>query len=429
MSPHPNPLLKERALRQYIMKKLFFSFCLLLTANCQLVFAGGFQVNLQGQKQMGMGHTGTGLLLDGASLLFNPGATSFLDSIRLVQIGASFIIPRSVYLEPEGVYTTEMVHHVGTPFSVYAVGKIKKTSKLSLGLAVYTPFGSHEEWPSDWKGQFLLREINLKAIFFQPTMSYKINDKLGIGAGFVFAEGDFSIIQGVPVQDTLGNYGTASLHGTANGYGYNAGIYFKPNEKFSVGLDYRSSVKIKMENGTADFTVPSSLAEYFPSTSFSATLTLPSTTTLGFGYVMNEKIKLALDVNYIGWGVYDTLSFDFADNTDKLHDIHSPRMYKNTFIVRAGAQYLFKENIFIRCGAYFDKTPVQDGYLTPETPDANRIGLTAGASWKINNKFNLDISLLYIEGMKRTDTNIETQFSGTYKARAVAPGFAIEYLF
>ncbi|MBI4929686.1 MAG: outer membrane protein transport protein [Bacteroidetes bacterium] len=412
------------------MKKLFFSFCLLLTANCQLVFAGGFQVNLQGQKQMGMGHTGTGLLLDGASLLFNPGATSFLDSIRLVQIGASFIIPRTVYLEPApGIYSTEMVHHVGTPFSVYAVGKIKKADKLNFGLAIYTPFGSREEWPSDWKGQFLLREIDLKAIFFQPTLSYKINDKLGVGAGFVFAKGDFSLSQGVPIQDTMGKYGSASLQGSANGYGYNAGIYFKPNEKFSVGLDYRSSVKLKMENGTADFNVASALADSFPSTTFVATLTLPSTTTFGFGYVLNEKIKLALDINYIGWGVYDTLSFDFADNTELLKDVHSARMYKNTFIVRAGAQYHLKENIFLRGGAYFDKTPVQDGYLTPETPDANRIGLTAGASWRINKKLNLDFSLLYIEGMKRTDTNIEKDFSGTYKARAVAPGFAIEYLF
>ena len=200
------------------MKK--FTFCLLFTFYFLLLRAGGFQVNLQGQKQMGMGHTGTGLLLDGASLLFNPGAVSFLDSVRLVQVGASFIIPRAEYLEAyPGVYTAEMVHHVGTPFSVYMVGKNKMDRQIQLGLAIYTPFGSHEEWPSDWKGQFLLREIDLKAIFFQPTLSYKINDKLGIGAGLAYVEGSFSLSQGIPVQDTLGNYGTASLNGAANSFG------------------------------------------------------------------------------------------------------------------------------------------------------------------------------------------------------------------
>jgi len=239
------------------MRKLFFSFCLLLTANCQLVVAGGFQVNLQGQKQTGMGHTGTGLLLDGASLLFNPGATSFLDSIRLVQIGGSFIIPRTQYLEPApGVYTSEMVHHVGTPFTIYAVYKIKKQHKLNFGFGVYTPFGSRAEWPSDWNGQFLIREMELKTIFIQPTVSYKVTDKIGVGAGFIYATGSFGLKKGVPVQDTLGNYGEATLEGEAKGIGYNAGIYFKLNEKWSFGVDYRSSVEVSVDGGNASFVVP-----------------------------------------------------------------------------------------------------------------------------------------------------------------------------
>ncbi|MBI3503168.1 MAG: outer membrane protein transport protein [Bacteroidetes bacterium] len=411
------------------MKKRYTLF-LIFNFSFLISHAGGFQVNLQGQKQMGMGHTGTGLLLDGASLFFNPGSTAFLDSVRLVQIGASFIIPRTEYLEAyPGIYTAEMVHHTGTPFSIYAAGKIKNSSKLTLGLAVYTPFGSHEEWPKDWKGQFLLREIDLKAIFIQPTASYKINDKLGIGFGVAYVEGDFSLQQGIPVQDSTGTYGTATLHGSANSWGFNGGIYFKPTAKFSVGLDYRSSVKIKMKNGDANFTVASALADSFPPTTFNTTLTLPSTTTIGFGYIVNEKLKTALDINYIAWHVYDTLAFDFTNNTTLLKDVHSPRMYKNTFIIRGGVQYKMNGNIFLRGGIYFDKTPVQSGYLTPETPDANRLGVTAGLSWKANAHFNFDVSFLYIEGMKRTDTNIETQFSGTYKARAVAPGFAIEYLF
>ena len=393
-------------------------------------FAGGFQVNLQGQKQTGMGHTGTGLLFDGASLLFNPGATSFLDSIRLVQIGASFVIPRTVYLEPApGVYTSEMVHHVGTPFTMYFVYKIKPQHKMNFGLAVYTPFGSRVEWPSDWKGQFLIREMELKTIFIQPTISYKVNDKIGIGAGFIYATGGFGLKKAVPVQDTMGNYGDATLEGKASGMGFNTGIYFKPNNKWSFGIDYRSSVKVSVDGGTASFNVPASLEEYFPTTTFSASITMPHVLSVGLGFCPNEKLKIALDVNHVGWHVYDTLAFDFADTTSKLQNIRAPRMYKDAFIIRGGAQYHLKENLFVRCGAYYDISPVQNGYLTPETPDANRIGLSMGASWKVAKKINLDFSLLYIEGMKRSDKSIETEWEGTYKTKAVVPGFAIEFLF
>lgn len=412
------------------MKKIFFSFCLLLTVNCQLVFAGGFQVNLQGQKQTGMGHAGTGLLLDGASILFNPGAVSFLDSLRLVQIGGSFIIPRTQYLESApGIYTADMVHHTGTPFTAYAVYRFRRAQKFNFGLGIYTPFGSRAEWPADWKGQFLIREIDLKVFFVQPTFSYKLNEQIAVGAGFVYATGTFGLKKAVPAEDTLGNDGEAALDGKAAGFGFNCGIYFKANEKWSFGLDYRSSVKVEVENGNASFNVPASLAEYFPATTFSSTIRLPYVLSAGAGFSPKEKLKFAFDVNRIGWSSYDTLAFLFKDTTSKLQDIHSPRRYEDVFIFRLGVQYQLKENLFVRAGCYYDMTPVPDGYLTPETPDADRLGLSAGASWKIAKHINLDFSVLYIEGMKRTDTNLETQFSGTYKTRAVVPGAAVEILF
>ena len=409
------------------MKKICASFLMFVSAYC---FAGGFQVNLQGQKQTGMGHTGTGLLTDAASILFNPGAVSFLDSVRSVSFGSSFIIPRTEYLESSpGIYTAQIEPHIGTPFTIYAAFKTKKWSNIYFGLGIYTPFGSRVQWPDDWKGQFLMREIDLKTIFIQPTVSWKINKKWGIGGGPILATGSFSLRRAVPVQDTAGNYGEGILEGKANGFGFNAGIYFRPNEKLSFGIDYRSQVKVSVKNGNASFTVPSSLEQYFPNTNFNSAIKLPQTITIGSGYHVNKKLTLALDVNYVGWKCYDTLRIDFKDTTSKLQNIRSARMYKNVFIYRVGAQYVLSKMVDARLGAYFDSSPVSAGYLTPETPDANKVGITAGTTIHISDKVNLDLSLLYIEAMKRSDTNIETHFSGTYKTRAVAPGFALEIIF
>jgi len=412
-----------------LMKKLSLLF-IAITLAITTVTAGGFQVNLQGQKQTGMGHTGTGLLLDNASILFNPGAVSFLDSLRGIYVGASFIIPRITYLEPgPGIYTSHIEKHTGTPVTLYAVFKFKKTAKWNMGLGIYTPFGSKVQWPDDWKGQFLIREIDLKTFFIQPTASYKINDKIGIGVGFIYATGSFSLRKGVPIQDSTGKYGEGILKGKASGYGYNAGIYFKVNDKLSLGLDYRSQVNVKVSGGSADFTVPSSLSEYFPSTSFSTQLRLPQTISFGAGYKVNNRLTLALDINYVGWKSYDSLVIDFADNTDKLADIHSPRMYENAFIYRLGAQYKLNDKWDVRAGCYYDATPVKAGYTTPETPDADKIGITAGATFNLTKNIHLDASLLYINGMERTDINKETGFGGTYKSKAVVPGVSFSWMF
>ena len=408
------------------MLRRVFILLLLLPA---VLRAGGFQVNLQGQKQAGMGHTGTGLLLDQACIFFNPGALVHLDTVYGVYAGSSFIIPRTQYLEPApGVYNEETEHHIGTPFALYAAYKVRSKDNMYLGLGIYTPFGSKVQWPDDWKGKFLIREIDLKTIFIQPTFSYKVNDKLGIGAGPIFATGGFLLRKALPVQDSTGQYGEGTLEGKAMGFGFNAGIYYKLNEKISLGFDYRSQVKVTVRNGDASFTVPPSLAQYFPATHFTSAIKLPQTISTGLGFAVNKKLKIAIDLNYVGWHCYDSLKIDFADTTSKLQNIHSARMYKNVFIYRVGAQYKINDLIIARLGAYYDTSPVSAGYLTPETPDQNKIGITSGVTFTISNRANVDVSFLYIEGLKRSDTNLETQFSGTWKTRAVVPGFSLELL-
>jgi long-chain fatty acid transport protein len=72
---------------------------------------------------------------------------------------------------------------------------------------------------------------------------------------------------------------------------------------------------------------------------------------------------------------------------------------------------------------------VPDGYVTPETPDADRIGITLGTTIQVSSHVNIDASLLYNEAKQRTDTNLETQFGGTYKTKTVVPGIGFEYKF
>ena len=342
----------------------------------------------------------------------------------------NLIFHQTEYLEAyPGNYTARTQNTIGTPLNFYAHYKFKKYVKLSAGIGVYTPFGSRVKYDEDWKGQFLLREIDLKTFFIQPTLSYRLNDKMGVGAGFVFATGNLKLRKAVPVQDATGKYGEGELSGRAKGSGFNAGFYFQANEKFSLGIDYRSAVKVKVKDGSATFTVPSSLQKYFPSTSFTTQIILPSVTTFGIAYHPYKKVTLAFDCNYVGWKTYDTLSFDFKQNTEKLTDIHSPRQYENAFIFRLGVEYKWKEKLSLRAGSYYDQTPVKSSYLTPETPDADKLSFTCGAGLEIMSNLHCDFALLYTDAKQRTDTNIETAFTGTWKSKAIVAGINITYKF
>lgn len=388
-------------------------------------FSQGFQVNFQGQAQQGMGGAGAALPQDAASLFFNPGASSFKNGNE-ISIGMTPTFSRGTFLEHNTNIKAHTTSPVGTPFTAYGLFEVKEDSKLKLGMAVYTPFGSTVEWEDGWVGRFALTRLKLLSIFFQPTISYRITKKIGIGAGFVYSYGKVNLQKDLPLQDAEGNYGRAELDGSGNGFGFNVGLYVEPTKHLNFAVTYRSQVNMKLSKGTADFTVPGSLNDKFPDGEFSSSIPLPSVFTFGLGIKATEKLSIALDANYINWKAYDTLAFDYENNTSSLLDTKSARNYEGTIAVKLGAQYKFTPKISARLGLAYAISPVQNGYVTPETPDNNRLNYTCGIGYSVIEKLNIDASFLFTQ-VKREDTNIETGLSGQFKTFVFAPGLAITY--
>jgi long-chain fatty acid transport protein len=407
------------------MKKIIFT----LAALCPLLALGqGYQVNLQGQKQVAMGHAGTALKLDAASVFFNPGAVSLLER-NAVSAGVSPIFANVAFRSGTTGQTFRTDNPVSTPFTLYGVWGPGE-SRFKAGLGVYTPFGSGVKWGDTWEGRFALQEISLRTVFIQPTVSFRLGDNLGIGAGFVYALGGVNLQRAIPLAGATTNQGEAELDGDASGIGFNAGIFFQPADVLSVGLSFRSRVNMQVKGGDATFTVPPSLQTGFPTgNTFDAELPLPQVVSLGVGLFPGEKLTLSAQVDYTGWSAYDSLIFDYAQNTPVLADTRSARRFENAFIFRLGGQLAPTDALALRAGAYYALTPVRAGYLTPESPDADRIGLSVGLGYQFGENFVVDASLLYLQTARRTDTNLETRLGGTYQTKALIPGLSLTYLF
>ena len=390
-----------------------------------LSFAGGFQVNLQGTKQTGMGHLGTSFHLGASSAFFNPAMMGLDPNKFSIEAGANFI-SSSVQFQNGRTGVSEFTDNpLGTPFYLYATYKINE--KLSAGLAVYTPFGTTVVWGDDWSGKYLIQDIALSAIFIQPTLSYNISDKLRVGAGFAIVQGQVEINKALPLP--IGNSSTANLQGSATSFGFNAGIHYDVNDEFSIGLTHRSKVDVELDGGDADYTVDPVLASSFPDGKFSSNLPLPGTTTLGIAYNVSEKFLLSLEGSFVQWSDYQSLDFDFSPNTSSLEDSENPRKYEDAMIFRVGAQYSYSEMFDFRAGFYYDQSPIQDEYFNPETPNSDNIGLTLGLSGHIGEHFGFDASFLYIIGTERESEYQPANFGGTYASRSSIVGLGVNYNF
>jgi long-chain fatty acid transport protein len=406
---------------------------LLLTAGLmacsQLSYAGGFKTSAQGQKAMGMAHIGIGFAHDASTVYFNPGAMSFTQNQCVV--GVHFLAPRTSYLDSATNALTSADAQTFTPFQLYATKSLGKRKKLTAGLGAYTPYGSGVSYPTGWTGRYVLTNISLQSFYLQPTVAYKINKNLSIGAGFVYALGNVTLEKDVPVATTAGDEGHAKLEGSGNGMGYNAGAYYQ-DSSWSFGAVYHSRVDMKVKGGTATFTnIPLLASASFPNTTFDSKLPLASDMGLGAAYRFGKakSTVVAVDFNYTFWNSYDSLGFDYATNTTAVTDAKSPRLFENAATIRVGAQHQFNKNIAARAGYFYDETPVQNGYVTPESPDNNRHGLTLGASIAVDKQLTIDASLMYQNLAPRGQRNIETNLGGTFATRVLAPGIGVSYRF
>ena len=436
-----------------------------LLVSASAASASGFQVNLGGQKNIGMGGVGVGLSLDQAAMFYNPGALAMVRE-NGVQVGVNAALARSSFRSGDGGDQRQLDNKLVTPFNFYA-GFGPKDAKYKFGVAVYTPYGSTLKYADGWEGRYALTEITLESVYVQPTASYAITPTLSVGAGLmILAYGSVNLQKDLPLPTGTGH---VVLDGkTKTQFGYNAGIFFKPSDKLGVGVSYRSKIDATVSNGSVTYSgLPTgasapSINRSFTATNFTATLPLPAVANVGIGITPTEKLTIGLDASLTFWSAYRTLDFGFSgnngnaaatavagENTDgrvgntTVNGVTtfntsstSKRYYQDALTFRIGGQYKVTDKFTARLGAAYDFSAVKDGYVGPETPDADRLQLSTGLSYQATEHFSVDASFLFEDFIKRSqsqsqllDNNTADRVAGTYKTDIYSPGIGLNYKF
>lgn len=401
-----------------------FVFMAILLAST--AFAGGFQLNEHGAKGMAQAGAFAARATDGSAIFFNPAGLGFQNRAS-VYAGTTLILPSTAFYGPLQNNTNqknELKKALFHPINVYGV--IPILDGLTAGIGVNNPYGLGTEWDENWVGRFITVKVDLKTFFFTPTVSYRVFDNLSIGAGFNYVTGEVTLSRKVPVASVATPVEPmVDLDLSGTGMGWNAGLMYKPTEALSIGLSYRSSVKIDAE-GSAAFT-PNYAALNLPQGDAAASLELPATGFAGIAYQVTDELVLEADYQYIGWSSYDKLKIDFKKNNSSSE---SPKNYQDTYILRFGGEYDLGD-LKIRGGYYYDNSPVKTEYLEPLLPDASRHGLNAGLGYQLSEHWNVDLSYLYIafNDRKAENTIPEISFDGTYQTHVHLFGVNFGYTF
>lgn len=439
--------------KQYVVSALSAA-CLCLATG---VNAEGYQVNTLSARQMGMGHTGTGMKLGAESQFFNPAGMAFMTDN--VDLSASFnAIFATASAKVDGsTYKTD--NKASTPLSVFAGFSI--LDNLKAGISLYTPYGSGINWTDNWPGATLNQSVKLQAFTVQPTVSWKIIPGLSVGAGLTITWGSVDLhkglISGKELDAMLAMLGSdyrfgmitpasVALNGKSSiACGVNLGVMYDISSHVTAGVNFRSKSMLKVKAGKTEVSyatsdpvilgILSSRLDGISKTEFSAEMPCPAV--LGFGASWhNDRVTADVDAQLTFWSAYKTLDISFEGAPQ--FDQHLEKNYHNSWLFRGGVEWKTTPKLDLRAGLIVDLSPCDREFYNPETPGMTKIEPTLGLTFRPIDCLGINVGAMYVAGLGEdnasyTSTNVltgqPTTFTADYKVHSFVASVGVSLNF
>lgn len=409
------------------------------------VRASGFALNEMSAAGVANAHAGGAAAAeDLGTIYFNPAGLTRLPGRQFMIVGSA--IQTSTKFDNRG-----SVSAVATPLAGGDGGNAGAWSlvpalyyamdidpRLRFGVGVQSPFGLETEYDANWVGRYQALKSELVSLNINPSLAYRLNDKVSLGAGvsaqYVDVELTRAIDFGSACVGTLGptacaasgfrpqaRDGRAKVDGTDWGFGFNLGVLYAFNAKSRLGIAYRSKISHEI-SGDASYTKPAGLpaplaaSRSFTNTGARASVDLPESINLS-GYVeLDPKWSVMADINWMRWSRFKELRVRFDNGAP---DNVTPENWRNTTRVAVAVNYRYNDMWKLRGGIAYDPTPVRDEYRTPRIPDEDRTWLAFGAQFKPSKHATWDFGYAHLfvkdASINKADPPLGGRLRGDYK--------------
>ena len=347
--------------------------------------AGGFAI--REQSAYGQGASFAGIAAGGAlsSMFWNP-ATITQFKGKQYETSVSTILPHASHSFSSA--TLGAFDNAPSNSGDYAVVPASYSSyqlndRLWIGMSTNAPFGLGVNFPQLWAGAAYGQSAKVETYNFSPTVAYKINDWISVGAGLQveYMKVSYGAFLGLNGLSPL----TGSVSGAGWSYGFTAGVTLTPLPKTQIGIGYRSALDQKI-NGTLELP---------PGTSFSApistpgsvnlTLNMPDMVTVGLRQGIGDRFTLLAGFEWSNWsriGTSSLLQPNGAPALIGLNAVQFPFNYSDGYLYSLGGEYIVDPSLTLRAGIAYEKSPITDSVRTPRLPDDDRMWYSVGLSYR-----------------------------------------------
>ena len=390
-----------------------------------LAQAAGFYLKEQSIVSQGAAFAGAAARQDAASsIYFNPAGIAEMGS--QIEGGVHLLIPDQTVTGTNdplagtaaaGLLTTAAQE----PLSNSTIPNFYYTKPLGDGVAgfgISAPFGSKNEYSSDFTGAFDSYYVKLKTVDISFAYAKTISETARLGGALVYQTADIEQRKRVSVAGS-----TATLKGDSSALGLTVGMQFDLESGGVLGISYKKGLEQEIEGTntvSADF---ASGGVTFAAGSYNAngTLKLPSMMSVSLIHPVSDQTDVMFDVTRYGWSAYDNLTVNTAWGTQGGIPVGtvasvSNQNYVDTTSFSVGAEHRYGNGWTARAGLHLDPTPTNDTDRSFTTPDGDRTWIALGASKETDSGFTWDFAYTHIK-VDDTTLNRATD-AGTVSATA-----------
>jgi long-chain fatty acid transport protein len=340
--------------------------------------AGGFSI--REQSTIGQGTSFAGVAAGGgglSSLFWNPAISSDFNEFGFIsESNAALILPYAKSDLGSGNIGEAAI----VPASYYSYGL---TDQLTVAASLNAPFGLTTNAIDGWAGSPLGDKSTVTTYNFNPTASYKFNEMFSVGLG---AQVQYMSVD-LENRTSPGGNKFFDAEGDDFGFGFTAGILFKPAEGTDIGIGFRSAIQHTLKGEAQVFAANPDIRAKFTS---------PELVTLGIRQDVSDQLSLLAGVEWSNWSRFQELRI--TDSSGATVAV-TPQEWKDSWYFSLGAEYAYNDALMLRGGVAFEKSPVPDATRTVRIPDNDRFWLSAGLSYQVSQsmKVNLAYSHVFIE--------------------------------
>lgn len=361
---------------------------LLLGAFAGSASAAAFQLWEQNASGIGVSYAGSAAVADNAStIFFNPAGMTLLSGTQ-VSLGVSAVRPRFKFRDggssPIGGGNGGDAGSWSAVPNAYLSWQV--APEWNVGLGISSPFGLSTKYDDNgWVGRYQSLKAEITTVNVNPSVAYRLNDKVSLGVGLNYQKIDAEMTNMVPQIPGPGPDRLARLKGDDSAWGWNAGALFTLSPAMRVGVSYRSSIEYKLEGTQAVGGLS------FPA---SAKLKLPDTFVLSVWQQVSDRWEAMGDLSYTNWSTFNRLNVMSRTTGAQLGT--ESFGYKDSWRFAWGAAYKANDAWKAKFGIAYDRTPTTDSDRSARVPDNDRVWLSAGGQWKPSKESSVDFGYAYL---------------------------------